>query len=322
MKPYLQVTLLFAFTQLLGIYAGFMLIFGTAAYPEMGEISVNPVQDQNDPMNAVIFILYILAGAALVILLARFYKGMLGFRLLEAMVVFSASSIVFFAILFPPIFVVAQQNPSSIPLADAIGATSPIELAFVTSFLLGALIGLMLAAAKFLYDDMKNAAAVISSAGVGALFGFSLGFLPAVLFIIGLSIYDYIAVFKTRHMIEMARELSSRQLSFAVTAKSMPARKPKEKAEEYVDRAMREGERLDLGTGDLSVPLMISVSAAQPGALGPNGLLYALAVAAGSTLSLFLLLKFVSKNKIFLPALPPICLGGTIALLLVKLAGF
>ena len=84
-------------------------------------------------------------------------------------------------------------------------------------------------------------------------------------------------------------------------------------------RAQEHGERLDLGTGDLSVPAMMAVSAYS---LGPSGLLYALAIAAGSTASIYFLLKFVSKERVFLPALPPICLGGLVALLAVKLAGF
>ena len=224
------------------------------------------------------------------------------FRLLELLVIASASAIVFFSI------------------ALSLGVD------FLSSFLVGGAAGLVLALAKFFWVDIKNAAAIISSAGVGALFGFSLGttfgvplgFFSTVAFIILLSVYDYIAVFKTKHMIEMARELSTRQLSFAVTAKDVPSRKPHEKREEYVDRAMKEGERLDLGTGDLSVPLMISVSAFT---LGANGMLYSLAVAAGSTISLYLLLRFVSKRRVFLPALPPICLGGMLALLMVKLAG-
>ena len=119
-------------------------------------------------------------------------------------------------------------------------------------------------------------------------------------------------------MLPMAPALSPRQLSFAVTAKSLPKQMPKEPQQEYVHRAAMEGERLDLGTGDLSVPAMISVSAYS---LWPNGLIYALAVGVGSTVSLYLLLKFVSSQRVFLPALPPICLGGMLALLLVKLAG-
>ncbi len=309
MKPYVQVALFFAITQLLGIYSGIVLINGAAVNQDIRDISVVPpflVSDQNSPVDALatafLFIAYILFGAVMIVLVARFYKGMMFFRLLELLVIASASAIVFFSI------------------ALSLGVD------FLSSFLVGGAAGLVLALAKFFWVDIKNAAAIISSAGVGALFGFSLGttfgvplgFFSTVAFIILLSVYDYIAVFKTKHMIEMARELSTRQLSFAVTAKDVPSRKPHEKREEYVDRAMKEGERLDLGTGDLSVPLMISVSAFT---LGANGMLYSLAVAAGSTISLYLLLRFVSKQRVFLPALPPICLGGMLALLMVKLAG-
>ena len=295
MKPYVQVALFFAITQLLGIYAGVVLINGAATNPDIQSLSVAPIPEQNDPLNAVFFIVYILAGAVMIILAARFFKGMLFFQLLEFMVVSSASSIVFFA-----------------------AALAILGMDFLSAIGTGMVLGLLLGAAKFFWAETKNAAAIISSAGVAALFGFSLGFLPAVIFVVLLSLYDYIAVFKTKHMITMARELSTRQLSFAVTAKSLPQRMPKEPQQEYVHRAAMEGERLDLGTGDLSVPAMISVSAYS---LGPNGLLYALAVGVGSTVSLYLLLKFVSSQRVFLPALPPICLGGMLALLLVKLAG-
>lgn len=296
MKPYLQVAIFFAITQLLGIYCGVALITAATTNPEISAMSVAPMPEANDPLNAVFFIAYILFGAVMIVLVARYYKGMILFQALEAVVIFSASSVVFFTI-----------------------CLTLLHLDFLYSLLFGGMAAFLLAAAKFLRNEAKNIAAIISSAGVGALFGFSLGFIPAMIFIILLSIYDYIAVFKTRHMIEMARELSSRQLSFAVTAKSVPSRKPSEKTEVYVERAMKEGERLDLGTGDLSVPAIISVSAYT---LGPNGLIYAFAVAIGSTISIFLLLRFVTKQKVFLPALPPICLGGMLALLLVKLAGF
>ena len=296
MKTYLQVALFFALTQVIGIYAGVVLIHGAISDPDIQSLSVAPMPDSNDPMNALFFLAYILFGALMVILVARHYKGMIMFQLLESMVIFSASSIVFFAF-----------------------ALYPMNMGVMEALAFGGVLGLALAAAKFVWVDAKNAAAIISSAGVGAIFGFSLGFLPAVIFTILLSIYDYIAVFKTRHMVEMARELSTRQLSFAVTAKEVPARKQNEKVEVYVERANRDGDRLDLGTGDLSVPAMVAVSAYT---LGPNGLIYSFAVAAGSTIALYALLKFVTKERVFLPALPPICLGGMLGLLVVKLAGF
>jgi len=296
MKTYLQVALFFALTQIIGIYAGVVLIQGAIANEDLLALSVAPMPTANDPMNALFFLAYILFGAVMIILVARYYKGMIMFQLLESLVIFSASSIVFFAF-----------------------ALFPLNMGLEEARLFGGVLGLALAGAKFIWVQAKNAAAIISSAGVGAIFGFSLGFLPAVLFTILLSIYDYIAVFKTRHMVEMARELSTRQLSFAVTAKEVPARKQDEKIEVYVERANKEGDRLDLGTGDLSVPAMLSVSAYT---LGPNGLIYSFAVAAGSTIALYMLLKFVSKERVFLPALPPICLGGMLGLLLVKLVGF
>jgi presenilin-like A22 family membrane protease len=322
MKPYLQIALFFAITQLLGIYAGVMLVESMKTNPDIASFSVAPIENMNDPMNALIFIGYIIFAAVMIILLARFYKGMLGFRLVEAMVIFSASSIVFFTVFFPLLSSDAAITFLIKYWPESFGFATLSERAFVFAILFGSGVALLLAASKFFFDSVKNTAAVISSAGVGALFGFSLGFIPTIIFTIGLSLYDYIAVFKTKHMIEMARELSSRQLSFAISAKSVPARKPKEKAEVYVDRAMKEGERLDLGTGDISVPLMLAVSAYQSPMLGPNGIIYALAISAGSTLSLIYLLRFVSSKRVFLPALPPICLGGMLGLLIVKLAGF
>jgi presenilin-like A22 family membrane protease len=295
MKTYAQIALMFALTQLLGIYAGVVLINAAVFNSEIMELSVAPMPEANDPLNAVVFLVYIIAGAAMILVASKLFKGMLFYQLLEFMVVFSSSTILFFAL-----------------------GLSLLGQGFENAVLFGTVAGALLAGAKFVTAKAKNAAAVISSAGVAALFGFSLGFVPTAIFVILLSIYDYIAVFKTRHMITMAKELSTRQLSFSVTAKDMPARMPKEKAEAYVDRAMKEGERLDLGTGDLSVPAMMSVSAFT---IGPNGWIYAFAVAAGSTIALYVLLKFVARQRVFLPALPPICLGGMLALLIVKLIG-
>ncbi|MCX8195069.1 MAG: presenilin family intramembrane aspartyl protease [Candidatus Micrarchaeota archaeon] len=293
MKPYYQIAFFFAITQLLGIFSGAILLQKALQSEEIQQLAVAPLPKE-EPANALIYIAYILFGAAAIILLARFYRGLLLFQLIEMSVIVSASSIVFFAF-----FLFAGFDLwSSIASAGVLGCA--------------------LGVAKFFWQQFQNIAAVVSSAGVGALFGFSLGFLPAVLFVILLAIYDYIAVFKTRHMIEMARELSSRQLSFTVSAKKVPLRKPKETPKEYAERVRKEGERLDLGTGDLAVPAMLSVSAYS---LGANGIIYSLAIAAGSTVALLFLLRFVSRQRVFLPALPPICLGGMLALLAVKLLG-
>lgn len=51
---------------------------------------------------------------------------------------------------------------------------------------------------------------------------------------------------------------------------------------------------------------------------GAAGLGGSLAVALGSTVSLYFLLKFVLEKRVALPALPPIC-GGALSVLLAYL---
>lgn len=292
MKTILQIAAFFALTQLLGIFAGAMLIENAKAVPEIAELSIVTPQQASDPLYSLVFLFYILIGAGAILLIARFYKGNMLFRLLELFVVATSSAVVFFA------------------FAIALGLNP-----FVSMLASGA-IACMLAAAKFVFPRIKNASTIISSAGVGALFGFSVGFIPTLLCVLLLSLYDYVAVFKTRHMITLAKELGTRQLSFSVTAQTAPARKEKESEQKYEQRAQKEGERMDLGSGDLAIPLMLAVSAYKLGGFGDS-----LAVALGSTIGIYLTLWFLSKRRVFLPALPPICLAGVGGLLVYKMMG-
>src|SRR5207247_10640942 len=52
----------------------------------------------------------------------------------------------------------------------------------------------------------------ITAAGVTAILGISFGILPAVLLLIALAIYDAWAVYRTKHMITLADELTSQRL--------------------------------------------------------------------------------------------------------------
>lgn len=292
MKTIYWIVAFFALTQMLGVFTGAALIENAKLVPQIQELSIVTPEQSTDPLFSLVFLFYILLGAGLILLVARFYKGNMLFRLLEFFVVASSSAVVFFAF----------SIVLGMDIFDAILLSGTLAAAF--------------AAAKFIFAQIKNATTVVSSAGVGALFGFSVGFIPTLLCILLLSIYDYIAVFKTRHMITLAKELGTRQLSFSVTAKTLPARKEKESEEKYVERAQKEGERMDLGSGDLAVPLMLAVSAYKLGGLGNS-----LAVALGCTIGIYITLWFVSKRRVFLPALPPICLAGVAALLVYKMMG-
>jgi presenilin-like A22 family membrane protease len=323
--PVMAIVVMFAITQLLAVPAGIFLLQGAQISPEVAQLSVSPTGQADDPLNAVFFVAYVLGGAVAILLTIKFYKGALLFRLLEFSVVSGSVAILLFAYL---------NGLTGMPFAPAL--------------LLSTMAGFMFGLAKFFIARLKNTAAILSSAGVGALFGFSMGFWPAMAFILALSLYDYIAVFRTRHMLAMAQALGTRSLSFTITAESgqsenttqairaptasltpstvsstsgaAPSRsfslhpRPSYPASHSSSHAI---DRLDLGSGDLAIPAMLAVStytiAGLPGAI---------AVMIGTIVSIAVLLKFVVEKRVALPALPPICLGGLVALLIVKLLGF
>ncbi|MDD5317283.1 MAG: presenilin family intramembrane aspartyl protease [Candidatus ainarchaeum sp.] len=279
-----RLLLLFLAAQLLGIFAGAALVQSALAYPvEFEGLNVAPGGESGSALSSLLFLAYIVAGAVAMIIVLRFYKGVLLFRLVEAFMLLGASGILFF-VLFGWFGV---PHFELLALACALGV----------------------AAAKFFVPDLKNFAAVLASAGVGAVFGFSLDFFPAAVFVVGLSVYDYLSVFWTRHMVYMARELGSKNLSFSVSATSMEA--PGEGGKPVRTT-------LELGTGDLVVPILLSVSAYKL-AFSPVD---AFAVTFGSLTGLCIVLWYVSSRRTFLPALPPITFCALLALGLSRALGW
>lgn len=302
LEPILSIVLMFALTQTLALAAGVLLITAAVQNPAVNIVSVAPVPaEPENPLNAVFFIVYVLAGAAAALLAIRFFRGRLAFRLLEFAVLTGSVAMLFLA------FLVGLAHADFLLAVGLSGAA-----------------GLLFAVIKFFFKGLKNTAAILSSAGVGALFGFSMGFWPALLFIVALSLYDYIAVFKTRHMLALAQHLGARELSFTITAEKAEKIKKEENSSYSLSPAPAPSsspapasppssgaERLDLGSGDLAIPAMLAVST-----YGMAGLGGSLAIAMGSTVSLYVLLKFVLEKRVALPALPPICMGALCALLI------
>lgn len=268
---------LFMIAQILGIYTGIVIITDMNQNPYVEDLIVTT--DAEEPMNAVVFILYILIGAVIMVLLIR----LLGiypiiFKVLEFVLISTASSIVFYAFL---------------------RIIAPYE----ASTLAAVAMGLGFAAVKMVRPQLKNAAAILATAGVGVVFGISLGIIPLIIFLVLLSIYDFLAVFTTKHMVEMADYIVKKDLAFTVTARKAPVRKgEKEK-------------RIDLGTGDIIAPIMLEVSALS---LSP---LATLMVFVGAVSSMGVFLHLVFRKGTVLPALPPVVLGMVVALGIGFLAG-
>ena len=172
---------LFFVTQALGLLVGIDLVKKINA----GEIEQPRILTENpeDVENALGLFLYIIIFTGAILLAIRFVKGILLFRVLEALAIFAASFIVFDAF-FP----------------DA-------SLMFAILLLL-----LRIVLRESIW--LRNASSIIAVAGVGALIGVSLGLLPVLIFIVLLASYDIIAVFWTKHMVVLAKHLAKRNLAF------------------------------------------------------------------------------------------------------------
>ncbi len=275
MRLVVSMILLFIVAQVLGVYTGIAVLLDMNQNQYVQDLIVTT--NANEPFNAVIFIGYIVAGAIAMIVMIRFLKKFdFIFTLLEFMLVSTSSSIVFYAFL---------------RLALGIEIATPA----------GILMGLGFAFLKMARPRFKNLAAILATAGVGVIFGISLGPAPLIIFLIFLSIYDFLSVFKTKHMVEMADFVMKKDLAFTVTAYE-----PDEK----------EKKRIDLGTGDMIAPIMLEVSALS---MSPIASLF---VFIGAVISFSIFIFLVWNKKMILPALPPIVFGMITFLFIGLLLGF
>jgi len=267
----------FIIAQILGIYTGVFVLLDLTHNPFVSDLIVT--SDTEEPINALFFIVYIILAAAAMVLLIR-YLGLylIIFRIMEFGLIASASSIVFYA--FMRIF-----------------------LGYELSTIIAIFAGLVFSGIKVFRPQLKNAAAIIATAGVGVVFGISLGIIPLIIFLMMLAVYDYLSVFATKHMVEMATYIVKKDLAFTITAKEKP-------------KMLGERERrIDLGTGDIIAPIMLEVSALT---INPIASLF---VFVGAIISMAIFLTLVFKKGMVLPALPPIVLGMIASLLFGLLIG-
>ncbi|MFH0835931.1 MAG: presenilin family intramembrane aspartyl protease [Candidatus Micrarchaeota archaeon] len=209
---------------------------------------VSIVEDAGDVSASLFVFGYILAATGLLFLVLKYYKGRNLFKALEFLLVFSSVQIVLFL--------------------------------FVNE-LLSLAGGLIAVGVRLWQPRVKNGFLLFAAMVVGAVLGSSLDLLPALVLAWLLASYDYVAVFKTKHMVKLAKQLSSRGAAFAIHLK-------------------KKKESVQLGTGDVVVPVMLSVSALKLSV--PAALLGV----AGAVVGLGLLLGVLEKFKGYYPALPPI----------------
>ncbi len=259
-KLMLKLSVLFIITQFLGIAVAvnFIGAIQEGTLEQTGIVTENP----EDVENAIFLFVYILIFTAIFLVMLHFFKGVVLFKLLESFVVFGTAWVVF-------------------------GVFLP-DIGFMLAVLL---VAIRIALPKNIL--LRNLSSVIAVAAVGALIGISLGVLPVLLFIVLLSIYDFIAVFKTKHMVKLAKGITKKNLAFTFALPS------KELEHQF-----------ELGTGDMVIPLTFAVSvmstSALQGIVFPQYIVPGALILLGSLIGLLWTINYSSKHVgKALPALPP-----------------
>ncbi|MDD4984003.1 MAG: presenilin family intramembrane aspartyl protease [Candidatus ainarchaeum sp.] len=89
---------------------------------------------------------------------------------------------------------------------------------------------------------LKNFSMIVVTSTFATMIGYSISFLPLFIFAVLLAIYDYIAVFKTKHMVFLAKNIVNTNYIFTIALNY--SKKP-----------------LDIGSGDFAIPIILFISA-------------------------------------------------------------
>ncbi|MBI4210948.1 MAG: hypothetical protein HY544_05610 [Candidatus Diapherotrites archaeon] len=268
-----QLLVVFIATQALGLFAGSYLIQN-----DYRAVIVNENPDSLE--NSIGLIAWILASTAVMLLMIKFAPEWLFtflIKILEALATIGTAIIVML-----PLPITAEEALAIALLLAVTRIAMPGQLV------------------------LRNITGIVAAAGAGALIGASLGAIPVAVFLALLCAYDFIAVFKTKHMVTLAKAITKKNISFTI---AMPTKE----------------HQFELGTGDLVVPLAFAVSilGAERHLPMPYAMVPSIAVLAASLVGLMATLHYASLHKgTALPALPAQGILMLATFGITKLAGF
>lgn len=152
-----------------------------------------------------------------------------------------------------------------------------------------------------------NLAIVLAISGISSYIGLSFSPLQIIIMLIILSIYDFIAVFKTKHMIVMFKKMMENGANLAII---VPNRLVGFLA--GMDKAKPNDDFIFLGTGDLVFPIIFAVSALR------ISLLSSIMIIGGALLGVMAINVYfmIKKERRAFPALPPITIGSVLGYLI------
>src|SRR5213596_4043507 len=264
-----------------------------ALSPLFAEANFQAFPSPQDVTNTVVYLIMILVFTAIILGLVRYRRQN------PAKYVILASIFVTLAfVLLLPVLIAVDY---------ATGGTLDVNLLGIVSTLLSFALaaGLVFLLLKFPEWYVVDTIGFVTAAGVTAILGISFGILPAVLLLIALAFYDAWAVYRTKHMITLADELTSQRLPIllVIPKKAGYSFRQQKSLKEQVASG-EEREAMFVGLGDLIIPGILAVSAftfssaAGRSFLGvlPNGII-AFGTVLGSLVGFMVLMRYVLKGN-------------------------
>ena len=241
--------------------------------------------DPNAPMNLVFFFCTLLLTTIVILLIARFWKKKVIQGIILGLIGYFAFY-VFYSLL-------------------------GIIIAEVWSLFLSIVAAAILVVALVKYPEwyVINACCIIVGVGAIAIFGISLSILLVIVLLIGMATYDAIAVYRTKHMIDLADTVLDLRLPLVLVIPKIrqyslikDTKRLKAKLEEGEER-----QAFFMGLGDVIIPGFLVASTFHN--ITGNGLLMALSVMLGTLVGFAVLMKAVVKGN---PqaGLPYLCSGA------------
>jgi presenilin-like A22 family membrane protease len=310
-RQLVQILSMFLIVQFMGLLLATQ-VFSGATYQE-----ITGAQVISTPESALFYVIYIVIVSAVLLFILKVYKGRRLFIIFEGAVVLLASFIVFSII----VSILANSTQTNLS-----GSSSVLQ------FFAALIPAILLVIAKNRMPGLRNATAIIASVGVGIALGLSFGFTFALIFMAALGVYDFIAVFITKHMLALGDMAVQNNLSFLIMVRETKAvpmsdlsvierkeysknKKLIEKQGGIVEEMARKNMALvpamtALGTGDLAVPLMLAVAAYKV----QLSFVLSFVVIIGSAFGLVLNMLVLRKYRRALPAIPLLFAGILIAM--------
>ena len=247
-------------------------------------------ENPDDPMNLVFFFVIIIVMTLIILLIAKYWKKQLIQFIILGAIGYTAAYVIY------PLFTLVVNWLFSAVIAIVIA---------------GIIVFLLLKYPEWYIIDI---AGIIIGSGAIAIFGISLGILLVILLLIGLTVYDAISVYKTKHMIDLADTVMDLKLPVLLVVPKIRHYSLIKETKSLKEK-LKSGEERDaffMGLGDIVMPGILVASIYHN---VNNSLPVALSVILGTLIGFAILMIFVMKGK---PqaGLPLLCSGAILGYLI------